>query len=34
MTGRVLFVDDEPRLLEGIRWVLGIAELFRARVPK
>jgi YesN/AraC family two-component response regulator len=27
---RVPFVDDEPRVLEGIRSILRVAEQFRA----
>jgi hypothetical protein len=34
MTGRVLFVDDEPQVLEGIGSILRVAEPFRARVQK
>jgi hypothetical protein len=34
MTARVLFVDDEPQVLEGIGLILRVAEPFRARVQK
>jgi hypothetical protein len=30
----VLFVDDEPQVLEDIRLILRVAEPFRARVQK